>query len=234
MTRQETIDKAVAWALAVARDDSHGYDQAKRWGPDYDCSSFVISAWQQAGVPVRTEGAYYTGNMYAVFLKCGFRDVTPLVDLDSGARLEKGDVLLNRRSHTMLYVGGGKCVGASVNEQGGATGGQSGDQNGREIRVCAYYNFPWDCVLRYMGGGRSDADEGLVLPTLRRGDRGDSVRAMQGILIAWGCGCGPDGADGDFGANTEAALRRFQSEKGLDSDGICGPRSWRALLGVSA
>lgn len=234
MTRQETIDKAVAWALAVARDDSHGYDQAKRWGPDYDCSSFVISAWQQAGVPVKTEGATYTGNMYAVFLKCGFRDVTTLVDLVSGARLEKGDVLLNRRSHTMLCAGGGKIVGASVNEQGGATGGRSGDQNGREIRVCAYYNYPWDCVLRYMGGGRAAADGGLVLPTLRRGDRGDSVRAMQGILIAWGCGCGPDGADGDFGANTEAALRRFQSEKGLDADGICGPQSWRALLGVSA
>ena len=87
--------------------------------------------------------------------------------------------------------------------------------------------------MRYMGGGRAAADGGLVLPTLRRGDRGDSVRAMQGILIAWGCGCGPDGADGDFGANTEAALRCFQSEKGLDADGICGPQSWRALLGVS-
>ena len=43
MTRQETIDRAVDWALAMARDDRHGYDQEKRWGPDYDCSSFVIA-----------------------------------------------------------------------------------------------------------------------------------------------------------------------------------------------
>ena len=79
------------------------------------------------------------------------------------------------------------------------------------------------------------AQEGaLVLPTLAFGARGGSVRAMQGILIACGCSCGPDGADGDFGANTEAALRRFQREAGLAADGVCGFESWKTLLGVSA
>ena len=46
------IEKAVTWALAIANDNTHGYDQQYRWGPDYDCSSLIISAWQQAGVPV--------------------------------------------------------------------------------------------------------------------------------------------------------------------------------------
>ena len=54
------IEKAVTWALAIANDNTHGYDQQYRWGPDYDCSSLIISAWQQAGVPVKTKGAYFS------------------------------------------------------------------------------------------------------------------------------------------------------------------------------
>ena len=233
MTRQETINKAVDWALAMARDARHGYDQEQRWGPDYDCSSFVITAWQQAGVPVRSSGASYTGDMLPAFLRCGFRDVTGQVNLATGKGLQKGDVLLNLREHTELYVGNGECVKASVNERGGMTGGERGDQNGREICIGRYYNYPWDHVLRYLGGDGGFAAGGIVLPLLRPGARGESVRAMQGVLIARGFGCGPDGADGDFGANTEAALRRFQTENGLEADGVCGGQSWKRLLGVS-
>ena len=42
MTKTE---KAVTWAIRIANDPAHGYDQDNRWGPDYDCSSLVISAW---------------------------------------------------------------------------------------------------------------------------------------------------------------------------------------------
>ena len=52
-------EKAVNWAVAIAADQSHGYSQVDRWGPDYDCSSFVISAFEQAGVAVREAGASY-------------------------------------------------------------------------------------------------------------------------------------------------------------------------------
>ena len=51
------IETATQWMIDLANDDSHGYDQTHRWGPDYDCSSAVISAWQYAGVPVKTKGA---------------------------------------------------------------------------------------------------------------------------------------------------------------------------------
>ncbi|MFR8905050.1 MAG: hypothetical protein ACLVHS_14945 [Blautia wexlerae] len=43
MTKTE---KAVTWAIEIANDPAHGYDQDNRWGPDYDCSSLVISAWR--------------------------------------------------------------------------------------------------------------------------------------------------------------------------------------------
>ena len=86
MTKTE---KAVTWAIEIANDPAHGYDQDNRWGPDYDCSSLVISAWQQAGVPVKTKGATYTGNMKSVFLSCGFKDVTSKVNLSTGSGMKR-------------------------------------------------------------------------------------------------------------------------------------------------
>ena len=38
------IETATQWMIDLANDNSHGYDQTNRWGPDYDCSSAVISA----------------------------------------------------------------------------------------------------------------------------------------------------------------------------------------------
>lgn len=70
------------------------------------------------------------------------------------------------------------------------------------------------------------------LPVLARGDRGQSVLAMQAVLIARGCKCGWWGADGDFGAATEAALKKFQKDCGIEQDAICGPETWAYLLGV--
>jgi hypothetical protein len=58
-------------------------------------------------------------------------------------------------------------------------------------------------------------------PTLRRGDRGEAVKTVQGKLGA--------GADGIFGPNTEVLVRRFQAAKGLVPDGVVGPRTWQAL-----
>ncbi|MBR3474229.1 MAG: peptidoglycan-binding protein [Oscillospiraceae bacterium] len=70
----------------------------------------------------------------------------------------------------------------------------------------------------------------VELPQLQLGDKGSCVQAAQALLILRGCGVGADGADGDFGPNTRAAVLRFQAKKGLDRDGIVGPVTWSALL----
>lgn len=241
------IEGAVAWALAIANNPAHGYDQANRWGPDYDCSSLVISAWESVGVAVREAGASYTGNMRGAFLSCGFRDVIGSVDLATGIGLQPGDVLLNYAAHTAMVTGNGRMVAARINEHGQATGGAEGDQTGREICQQAYYNYPWDCVLRYQEHGATDTNVGdkptetvkttpttggIKLPMLKQGAKGDTVIAMQGILIARKFSVGPEGADGDFGYNTRQGVLNFQRSKGLTLDGIVGPSTWAALLGV--
>ena len=73
----------------------------------------------------------------------------------------------------------------------------------------------------------------LAIPTLRRGDSGETVRALQLLLIGRGCRCGPRGADGDFGPATQGAAESFQRGHRLSVDGIVGPATWSALLGLS-
>lgn len=149
------IDKAVAWAVGIANDNSHGYDQGNRWGPDYDCSSLVIQAYENAGVPVKTNGASTTRNMCSVFLETGFADVTAQVNLKTGAGLKKGDVLW-RTGHTEMMCSTTQRVGAHSSETGGKFGAD-GDQTGREIDVRSY-GGTWTRVLRLPGGS---TEEGL-------------------------------------------------------------------------
>ena len=152
-TNSNAIESAVQWAIGIANDNSHGYDQNNRWGPDYDCSSLLITAWQQAGIKVKDAGASYTGNMYAAFTSCGFQDVTSQVNISNGNGVQRGDILLNIQNHTAMSIGNGQIVQASQNEFGGISGGQTGDQTGQEIACRSYYNYPWDCILRLPGGG---------------------------------------------------------------------------------
>lgn len=230
------IEDAVAWAIETAKDQSHGYSQADRWGPDYDCSSFVIQAFQQAGVSLREAGASYTGNMRGPMIACGFVDVTYSIGLASGYGLQPGDVLLNYSAHTCLAIGGGKVANCRTDEGHP----QSGDQSGNEIRIQSYWNFPWDCVLRYKGTHIGSNVTGPNIPassggsssprsTLKQGMRGDDVRDLQNLLQDAGYSVGRAGADGVFGSDTFRAVAAFQEDHGLEVDGIAGRETMAAL-----
>lgn len=82
------------------------------------------------------------------------------------------------------------------------------------------------------GPGTNAADYSLPLHQLRAGDSGEEVRAAQILLIGRGYTCGPDGADGVFGANTRAAAMEYQWDKRLVVDGIIGPKTMGALHGI--
>lgn len=161
----------------------HGYTQGTgRWGDgegvcvvsvegrdyvieqgDRDCSSSVIDAWVVVLKGTSREGALdaatYTGDMRAVFVGSGLFRWHPMGD---GYVAQRGDVYLNEANHTAM------CQSAVPdelseflsNEFGGIVGGQVGDQTGRESVVRAYYDFPWDGILEYVGGDLSPAQPG--------------------------------------------------------------------------
>lgn len=240
------IEKAVAWAIETANDNSHGYSQISRYGPDYDCSSFVITAWEQAGVPVKRAGASYTGNMRGAFIACGFADVTYQCGLSSGYGIQAGDVLLNYSAHTCLAVGGGKVANCRTDEGHP----QAGDQSGNEIRIQSYWNFPWNCVLRYkdgktanelpktdqsstksaiISGNETNEDHSWKPATLSMSNayKADCV-VLQALLNVHHFPCGS--ADGFFGPKTQAAVNAAQAYYKLTVDGVCGPMTWAKLL----
>ena len=68
----------------------------------------------------------------------------------------------------------------------------------------------------------------INLPVLQKGSQGNTVKAVQQLLVAKGYKSGK--TDGIFGVNTEAAVKKFQATKDLTADGIVGKNSYNALL----
>jgi hypothetical protein len=77
-----------------------------------------------------------------------------------------------------------------------------------------------------------DTDE-PVIRDLSRGDTGQDVEVLQGILVKRGYELLEPAVDGVFGRGTEAFVVHFQWRHGLNADGVVGPRT-RAALGLYA
>ena len=69
------IYNMVDYAVKVAKDDTHGYSQVRRWpedGNDFDCSSLMYESADHAGFKVKRGWPRYTGSMLADFTSAGF------------------------------------------------------------------------------------------------------------------------------------------------------------------
>lgn len=119
-------------------------------------------------------------------------------------------------SHTGVYLGDGTVVDARGTKEG--------------VLHEALADYPWTHWARPAWGERAND----APPTLRKGSKGKYVTELQAALMLHGYDLPKYGADGDFGSETEKAVRAFQRDAGLKEDGVAGPKTWAALGSAKA
>lgn len=201
-------------------DNVPGNTTQKGWS---DCSSAVRKAIQAAaGIDIGSNTDAQLRN----------RAKGVVVDTTNGyypdeSKLLPGDCLYfkGNTSHTLdvghveMYTGPNECYGH---------GSGTGPNRHNLMDYClgrASSSKRYFMAVRWI----VDADGDTSRRTLRRGDMGADVTGLQGDLITLGYDVGKWGADGDFGAATDAAVRAYQDAHGLEVDGIVGPNTWAAL-----
>ena len=170
----------------------------------YDCRGWTRWLLQQVGLDISGQGATSQYNTSANWVKRG-RIADGMPDVVCCVFRRKG----NSMEHTGMHVGGGVVIDCST---GVSSVGMSG---------WTHYAIP---VGLYEEG---EIPVSTVKPVLRKGDRGDEVKALQEQLNRLGYDCGE--ADGVFGTRTKQAVIRFQTANGLDADGVVGSKTWAAL-----
>lgn len=173
ITQREAFAQVMEHLVSHDGGSGHGYSQANRMGDgtteticlsdgttvtiaggDRDCSSAVVTALRAVGV--NTFGASYTGNMREQLLKTGLFGWRKM-----GVKsAQRGDIYLNEKCHTAVCVSpygsarGDLLAQFSISEKGTVTG-TKGDQTGRESNIKAYYSYPWDGTLYWLGDGKT-------------------------------------------------------------------------------
>lgn len=70
-----------------------------------------------------------------------------------------------------------------------------------------------------------------ILATLRKGDKGNKVKAAQLLMIGYGFELQPFGADGNFGNLMEEKVNEMKKSFCLDPDGVIDIETWNKMLG---
>lgn len=131
-------------------------------------------------------------------------------------------VLVFMDKHVGVYIGGGEVIEA----RGHAYGVVKTKLTDRPWAAWGY------CPYVQYEATKAEGECTVNLKVLKKGAKGEAVKAMQMLLLGYGFPMGKYGADGSFGGATEKALKAFQKSRGLEQDGSCGPKTWAKLLGV--
>ena len=90
----------------------------------------------------------------------------------------------------------------------------------------------WESIVKNGVEKKEEKDDGIVLNVdmLKSRSKGEQVKTVQRLLMALGYKLPKYGADGDFGSETVSAVKAYQKDKGLSSDGIVGEDTWNKLI----
>ncbi|MGN0194385.1 MAG: peptidoglycan-binding protein [Pseudoramibacter sp.] len=152
--------------------------------------------------------------------------------LSAEAKPQPGDIIFFASHGTACHVGIVKARNGSysVTTIEGNTSVSSNDNGGRVMQRVRTYGNPYGSwgILGFARPNYSGASGTVSQPAqasrnyLKRGDTGSNVKTLQQKLINLGYSCGRSGADGEFGTDTEKAVRSFQQHYGLEVDGVAG------------
>ena len=220
-TSGEVWTQAEQWKL----EDLYNSDPARyadRWGSAtygkkwigkhvYDCSGLVMRILKDHGISV----AHGSNSQYDKH--CNAKGKLWKGARDDGRELLPGSLVFeydagkDSRHHVGIYVGGSKVVEAKGGYYGVVISSVTGWDEWGELKRVDY-------------GKKSEEETGME--TVRKGDKGAAVTALQESLVKLGYSIAVDGI---FGAATQKAVKDFQKKKGLNADGVCGPLTWAAL-----
>ena len=258
-TNAEVIADAIKFALWIAGDnsfhygytDKHGSKDSKKWKPNahhngcffcgtntdkggrskagivdykktYCCNPFVTAAWAHGGCVPAALKLCRLGSSWTFSKGKGY-DASKLFDnLGKIAKksLKKGYVLCSD-THVALYIGDNKIVEAA---HGDDNKRNSEDWNS-SIRVATLTDSRYNSfkrVHRFNGSVNTTAYIGF-------GEVSDRVALLQSFLKWYGCDIA---SDRYFGEATLKAVKKFQSENGLEVDGKVGEKTLKKMQTV--
>ena len=132
----------------------------------------------------------------------------------------KEGVLVFYPGHMGVYIGGGYVVEARGHNYG-VVKTKLDERGWTNWGLCPFIDY-----------NEKQGDYTLEMRNLKKGCKGEDVCALQILLIGNGFSCGKYGADGDFGAATDSAVREYQLKNRLVVDGIAGANTMKKLLGI--
>ncbi len=108
--------------------------------------------------------------------------------------------------------------------------GSTGNSTGPHLHWGIQVDGQWVDPEPYLDADYTRAVKKVAVEVrvLKKGAKGEDVKALQALLNGHGYGLE---VDGSFGGATDKALRDYQEQHGLQVDGSCGPATWMSLLG---
>lgn len=230
--KQEITNRALNYMRTLV-----GMDYSKtyryRWynGGSTDCSGYVYAAYLAAGFPLRGKRIQSMTSMYEVYAD-GFELLFPASYADIGKRFADkgfyktfafapGDLIFysfgtttrpNKITHVAMCYDAGHIIHTANNRDKAC------------IKDISYGDGSIVAVIRLKEGA-----EEMDREQIRKGGKeAILIRRMQCLLNLSGTKLECDGV---WGSKTEAALRDFQRRQGLTVDGVCGNKTWAALVG---
>ena len=220
-TRQNALNKTTAAKYAQGR------KYGKKWIGHMvaDCSGLFRWAFLKLGSDIH-HGSDTIFRKY-----CSQKGELSKGKRTDGGYLKPGTAVFvwngDNYSHIGLYIGDGTVIEAAGTQSGVCTSKVTagkwthwGELTGVDYSNC---NTPVPDPV-------PAPDPQKEYPTIKKGSKGEVVKTLQRWLIDLGYDLGKWGADGDFGSQTEKAVKAFQKANGIEDDGVVGQKTWAKLL----